>query len=238
MERALSRYVRAIIAAITERGTYPTPIAHITSDLAAGVDALAASLIAPLTDAVLAELAEQSGLPTLTINELSQDVIDAINERAFTASQRTINALAGDINASLTASYSAGLGIKDAAQALNDIFDGLKTHELERIARTEINAAQNAAAHQTIREINVQYQQWIATHDDRTRPQHMEMDKQIVRVGDAFSYGMHYPGDFASGVDLGLLINCRCRVRPFIMPKDKAAPALPYFYPDDLITIA
>jgi len=65
---------------------------------------------------------------------------------------------------------------------------------------------------------------------------HVDMEGEITRVGNPFSNGMMYPGDFGSGADLGELINCRCTIMPFVMPEGYMAPAgQPYFREEDLV---
>ena len=212
-------------------GAFVAPLTTLTLDMASAIEDI-------LALAGVEEIKALLGDKTFTIDQYSPKVRELLKVKAFEASQRTIDAIVGDVNASLTESFEAGLGIDDAAGKLKDVFDGLKTFELERIARTEINSSQNTIASQTIVELNIPYNQWIATDDDRTREEHAEMDGQIVRTGDPFQYGMTYPGDFGSGVDVSLLINCRCRVRPFIMPTGYIAPpGEPWFYEDDLVPI-
>lgn len=88
-----------------------------------------------------------------------------------------------------------------------------------RIARTEIQGAINAgtwASAEATAQITGEtlHKAWLATHDERTRVEHVVADGQIVPISTSFSvagYPMMYPADpFAPG---HLSINCRCTMR-------------------------
>jgi SPP1 gp7 family putative phage head morphogenesis protein len=175
-------------------------------------------------NAIISELQRQG--VGLQFTAFSDDMSRLIREGVFEASERTLQRMTGDVMSNLAQSYEDGLGIDDAARRLDDVFDDLRTHESERIARTEIQSRQNEGAHRTIEEFGVQYEQWLAADDDRTRESHAEINGVIVRTGDLFPLGpgVQYPGDFSSGADLSELINCRCRVRPIIPPRGAVPP--------------
>ena len=166
--------------------------------------------------------------------EIAESVRLALREKSFIASERTMSRLRGDVMAALSKAYEDGLGTRDAAAQLGEVFQFMRDYELERVARTEIHGAQSDAAHETLVEFGAQYEQWIAASDDRTRESHIEVDRQITRVGQPFSNGLLYPGDRNGPIEEW--INCRCRTAPFIMgPGQIAPPGKAWFYADEVI---
>lgn len=87
----------------------------------------------------------------------------------------------------------------------------------EMIARTETIRASNAGTTEQFKEWNVRQHEWLSTKDDRTRPDHVEADKQVVNVGEPFSVGgeeLEYPGDPSGSPEN--TINCRCTTIPVV----------------------
>jgi len=168
--------------------------------------------------------------------DFSPEILKIIRNKTFIASQKTMDRIIGDVMESLSKSYAQGLGIDKAADVLEEKFVSMENYELRRIARTEINQAQNKGAFYTEQELGVEYHQWIATIDGRQRESHEILNGEIVRVGEPFSNGLLYPGD-TSG-DIEEWINCRCREVPFLMPEGyMAPPGVLCFYEEDLVRI-
>jgi|SRR5882757_177420 len=86
------------------------------------------------------------------------------------------------------------------------------------VARTEISHAMNQGTLQQMKAINVptMMKEWIATNDDRTRPEHAEVNGEKIGISDAFSIGEE-PGD---------AVNCRCTLG-FDIPDDDFDNAFP-----------
>jgi len=165
-----------------------------------------------------------------------------IRATSFEASESTLERMTGDVKTNLADSYEQGLGIDEAAQRLEAEFEGMKEHELERVARTEINSSQNHMRHVQM-EQHVDFEQWWGGDDDRSRvPPESAADHtagppgmhgQITRVKDGFSNGLKYPGD--RGGPIEEWINCRCRSVPFIMPQGYGPPTgSSWFYESEL----
>lgn len=175
--------------------------------------------------------------------EFSPEILKLIKDKTFIASNATLARMIDDVMANLAKSYEEGLGIIGAANNLSGTFDSMLDYELNRIARTEINGAQNVATFLTEQELGVDYNQWWTAQDDRVRgndpadiADHTFLHGQIVRVGDLFSNGLMYPLD-TSG-DISEWIQCRCRVVPFLMPEGFKAPTgRDFFYEEDLVKI-
>ena len=154
-------------------------------------------------------------------------------ERTFTASQQTLARVSRDINKIITKGYTDGKGINVVANMLTRRFDQLETWEARRIARTEIHNSHNQGVMRIYNEVGVEYTQWIAADDDRTRDSHAEINGEIIAMGETYSNGLAYPGD-TSG-DIEEWINCRCSNAPFVIPYGYMAPPHTPFREEDLI---
>ena len=165
--------------------------------------------------------------------EYSEEIAKQLRDKTFEASQQTLTRLTGRVMDNLEESYREGLGIDDAADRLNEVFRSMEDYELVRVARTEINSAQNRGALVSEEELGVEYHQWWSAEDEDVRDSHLHMHGQIVKVGDEFSNGLLHPGD--TGGPIEEWINCRCRIVPFLLPEGMTVPVgARYFYEEDL----
>jgi len=178
----------------------------------------------------------------MDFDEFSQEISRMLKEQSFIASEQTINRMTGNVMDNLKSSYEQGYGIDKAADNLNNVFDKMQGYELERVARTEINGAQNRGAEATMLQLGIQYDMWRTAGDERVRgtdpedtADHTYLDGQISKVGGNFSNGLSRPGDRTGPIEEW--INCRCTLVPFIMPEGFIAPAMDYFYESDLIRV-
>lgn len=196
----------------------------------------------------------QSKAITVGYKPFSTPVKERLIAHLFEASELTMERIVGDVMANITNSYNEGLGIDDAANRLQEVFVDLKGYEAKRIARTEINGAQQWGAEQTVEQY-ASYKQWIASEDERVRgdpngeypaeagePSHYHMHGQVVKTDEDFTmmdgFGMpigpiNYPGDRAAPI--AWWINDRCRVAPYIPAKGEVITQTPY-YPDGMPT--
>ena len=163
-------------------------------------------------------------------------------ERVFLASQQTMARVEQSIMTILLDGYKSGKGIDYVANQINQRFGQLTTWESKRIARTEIHNSHNTAVKDTYTELGVEYTMWITAHDDRVRglkptdtADHVELDGEIIRLGDTYSNGLKYPGDTDGSIEEW--INCRCANAPFNMPYGYTAPPMEQFRESDLIRI-
>lgn len=121
------------------------------------------------------------------------------------------------IKAVVQQTIDAGLGIVDAANAIDDLYlDEIIPNRSEVIARTEVvgasNKASNFAAEDTGLDLN---KEWIRTYDDRIRDSHMAVTEKAIPMDKPFKVGgslMMYPGDSSLGADAADVINCRCTI--------------------------
>lgn len=157
-------------------------------------------------------------------------------QRTKIFSKRTLARITSDINQILTTGYTDGKGINVVASTITKRFTELETWEAKRIARTEIHNAHNNAVMKTYETLGVEYTQWIAADDDRTRDSHLEVDREIIPMGGTYSNGLGYPGDTTGPIEEW--INCRCSNAPFVMPYGMMAPpGMEQFREEDLIPI-
>ena len=166
-----------------------------------------------------------------------QDAEEELLQKTFIASKRTMARITSNINELITTGYTSGKGIDVVAQLLQTRFNQLQTWEAKRIARTEIHNAHNNAVMKTYEKLDVEYTQWIAADDDRTRESHLEVDREIIPMGGTYSNGLAYPGDTSGPIEEW--INCRCSNAPFVMPYGYMAPPdKEQFREEDLIPIS
>ena len=163
-------------------------------------------------------------------------------ERIFIASQATMARVEQSIMNILLDGYKSGKGINYVANELTRRFDQLTTWESKRIARTEIHNSHNTAVHDSYNEMGIEYTMWITSHDDRVRglketdtADHVELDGEIIRLGDTYSNGLRYPGDTDGPIEEW--INCRCANAPYNLPYGYVAPPTEQFKETDLIKI-
>lgn len=130
-----------------------------------------------------------------------------------------------------------GLNARNIGKMLQEKCDQLKGYECERIARTEIISCHNQAKFdQFMNDDLVDYVQWIATEDEKTRESHAEQNGMIVRVGDTFPNGCQFPGDPAGDVEE--VVQCRCDLNSYIPEIGMTAPpGMTYFFEEDFIPI-
>ena len=103
-----------------------------------------------------------------------------------------------------------------AKDLMNRVTDMNRTSAV-RAARTAVTEAENAGRQAAADELEkkgvIMGKRWIATHDSRTRDEHLEADGQIVENNKPFVVGgeeLMFPGDKSLGASGWNLYNCRC----------------------------
>ena len=168
--------------------------------------------------------------------EVDQAVIEYMSKEIFVASPSTMERVTQEIYEIIKQSYGEeGHGIGDVTRDILDKFDKLADYEAERIARTETLKAQGSANYQRLlNDPNVEYKQWIATDDERTRDSHSEQNEQITYVDGTFANGCQYDGD--TNADIEEWINCRCDTVAYLPdPGMVAPPGAEYWFEDDMV---
>jgi GNAT superfamily N-acetyltransferase len=165
-------------------------------------------------------------------------------QHVWEASATTMARVTEEVMTLLADQYSQGKGIKEAGRAVQQKFSSLKAYEAKRIARTEINYAQNLGTVEYLKAQGVGYVQWWTALDDRVRgnkprdrSDHVALHGLIAPLqGGQFPNGLAYPGDRSGGISEW--VNCRCTAVAWFMPPGKTAPAgLTYFTEADLVDI-
>ena len=187
----------------------------------------------------------KAAIPSITgldFDEFSHDISQRLREQTFVASEQTIDRMTGNVMDNLKDSFEQGYGIDKAADNLGTVFDDMEGYELKRVARTEINGAQNRGAEATELQLGIQYDRWRTAGDARvrgTKPEdtadHIYLDGQISLVGGRFSNGLTRPGD-RNGL-MAEWMSCRCTLIPYLIPEGYAAPGGTFFYESDLIKV-
>lgn len=115
----------------------------------------------------------------------------------------------------LTEGVNLGEGIDKLADRVQRAFDSSQARA-EAIARTETVSASNGGFHDMGEAINAAgitvEKRWIATHDERTRPTHVEADGQKVPMESSFIVGgceLRYPAD-PNSMCASEVVSCRC----------------------------
>lgn len=166
----------------------------------------------------------------------NKSVTRQLRDETRNTSKYVTNNMAKRVNEILSTSETEGIGHKQVAKKLQKEFKQLKGYKARRIARTEINAANNKVTHtELLKDDLVEYKQWITCEDDRVRITHRDLDGEITRIGDPFSNGLQYPGDHSGSVKE--FINCRCTLAGYFIDWDKTAPDKPQFHESDLIPL-
>ena len=109
------------------------------------------------------------------------------------------------ISSAIAAGLEAGEGMTQISDRISEVYKEFPTWRSDLIARTEATAANNEGIIEAYKQSDVAtHKEWIATKDERTRPEHAMMDGEIVAVDKNFSNGLKYPSE----------PNCRCVIGP------------------------
>lgn len=172
-------------------------------------------------------------LPFMTdaANEAGQDALDLVGageeftytqalekklkERAKLFATSVNDTTLEKLSRTLAEGIDAGEGITELGDRVKAVYSEFEDYRADRIARTESTAVNNEGFKEAYSQSKlVNSNEWVSTADGRTRDSHIEMDGEIVPVGETFSNGLQYPGDGAG--DPSETVNCRCVLSPVI----------------------
>lgn len=111
------------------------------------------------------------------------------------------------LSKTLAKGIDAGEGISELSARVKSVYEEFSNYRADAIARTETTAVNNEGFSEAYSQSKiVNSQEWVATIDDRTREEHLQIDGEIVPVGEDFSNGLPYPQE----------PNCRCVLAPVV----------------------
>lgn len=125
-----------------------------------------------------------------------------------------------NINSQMIQGILQGESIPKMAKRLMNVTD-MNRNSAIRNARTMTTAAENKGRQDSYRKATndgvIMEREWVATHDERTREAHAELNGVRVGVDEVFDseYGpIMYPGD--PSADPANVYNCRCSIRAHV----------------------
>jgi SPP1 gp7 family putative phage head morphogenesis protein len=109
--------------------------------------------------------------------------------------------------------YDEGEGARSLSEKIQEIYDGFTESRAMTIARTEMGVAANTALNAAAKSTGIPglQKEWVSVNDDRTRPDHVDANGQVVPMDGKFKVGgveLDYPCDPSGPPDE--IINCRC----------------------------
>jgi SPP1 gp7 family putative phage head morphogenesis protein len=122
-----------------------------------------------------------------------------------------------DVLDALNSGMAEGLGVEEIARNIRKVSE-LTPFRAATVARTETHAAATYGSVESVRQaerdLGVKMnKEWLATRDNRTRPDHLAADGQQVGMDEKFIVGgesMDRPGDPSASPEN--VINCRCAI--------------------------
>jgi len=157
---------------------------------------------------------EAAGISFTVGGIFSEELLDRIGERATFATDRELRAIFRGV---IQTAMDEGWGIPETAREIRASVQRMAPHRAEALARTDLIGLANAGNHRAAlqatatRERGTTFKQWLATEDERTRPDHAAAHGQVVPINEPFSVGgepLQYPGD--PGGSAENVMNCRC----------------------------
>ena len=118
------------------------------------------------------------------------------------------------------------LGNRGIGRNRSSVMQDISSRQVEGIARTEVNSAANRGNFLAMEEAQVEYVQWIAAQDARTRPSHVAHHALVGRRSERFPNGLRHPGDQDGAV--GEWVACRCAGAAYFPLRSELGQATPF----------
>ncbi len=98
--------------------------------------------------------------------------------------------------------------------------DRMPAYRTELIARDQTMRASNDGNHEIFSEWDIAEREWLSSHDDRVRDDHLAMDGKTAKMDEPWTLPdgsqMMFPGDDSMGADLATILQCRCTEIPVV----------------------
>lgn len=172
------------------------------------------------------EIAGKLDVPVLPKSLVKKVVEGEINPYSKIAEMKlkNVDSIIGNFETALLNGFANGEGTTKIARRLKNLLE-TNTRDAQRIARTESTRIENQARNDVGNVGKEKYglniwKRWIATKDERTRDEHLQMDGVEVPFDEPFVLPngdkMMFPGDISFGADASNTINCRCTIVEFV----------------------
>lgn len=138
-------------------------------------------------------------------------VAGQLEKAAQRTGQRLGEAVQPVLRKTIADAYEQGLAVRDTAVLIRAEIADAAPWQAEMLARTDLNSLANGASKAAATLTGMQFKTWLATLDEKTRPEHADADGQTVPIDDPFDVGgedADYPGDPA--LSDAMAANCRC----------------------------
>jgi HK97 family phage portal protein len=171
--------------------------------------ALAISFITPYLEELISDAGNGAldllGLSKpLTMTERMKKIMEA---RAKFYAETTTETTFKKLTDTLTQGFEEDETIVQLTERVQNVYKEYPKYRAELIARTESTVSNNEGLLEGYRQSEVVAgKEWIAILDDRTRPEHVILNGEIVGLDKNFSNGLPYPQE----------PNCRCVIGPAI----------------------
>ena len=147
--------------------------------------------------------------------EITEDVVEKINEKTVKFAEQVNDTTREKLKRELGEGVAAGEGVPKLTDRVSNVFRTRRKYESERIARTEVSSASNAAEFESYKQSKViEKKEWLTTLDGSERPWHKDINAEVVGLNEKFSNGLMFPGDPAGPAEE--VINCRCTTIPVV----------------------
>lgn len=157
------------------------------------------------------EYARQSGIEAMALVnpnqgfEMGEKIRKSLEKRAEEFGLQVNKTTRDKITKAIDEGIKEGEGMIQISDRIDKVYEEFPTWRADLIARTETTASSNEGFIEAYKQSDVAtHKEWIATNDERTRPEHAELDGDIVKVNKTFSNGLKFPSE----------PNCRCVIGP------------------------
>lgn len=214
--RARNALIRQAAKAFLANGQYPT---HLTLSHRQRVQSLLADHYRR-TVPVFAGLALKQVKSRRIERKAAESIFDAliaewIGREALRKATLIADTDRDDVLDAIADGLDEGLGAEEIGRRIRRVTQ-TTPYRAAVVARTETHAAATFASVESVRQaerdLGVRMtKEWLATKDDRTRPEHSAADGQVVGLDERFTVGgelMDRPGD--SSASAANVVACRC----------------------------